>query len=495
MTTLWSIRVDRMLNRRHFFNDFVRLLPPRSARTALSFLLVAGTAGAQASVSGTVFDSLARQMLRGAAVQLVRMGVPGEPGYSTTSDSIGRFYLTGVRPGDYVLGFTHPRLDTLGFDPISRAVRVSPTSTALRIGLAIPSGATLALSICSEGGDSSGVVIGRVVDAERDMGIPGATVKLEWSETRISLTGASRAGRSARAVTDAEGKYVLCDLPLNTTFAIQATLAAPAPTAPADTSRKAVIASNRVDVTYLPGTPFLHRDLLISRPASTVASGATALRTGTARIAGRVLTPTGKPIPGARVTIRDARVADSAAVTDSSGAFRLSALPSGTFRLEAIKIGMTPMSAVVDLRAGSLSAPTITLAERVTTLETQKVSTTRPTDRNGFEDRRRRGNGYFLTAQQLLERSNRQVSDALIAVPGLRIAGTDQQGRTIIGGRGGCVPEIFLNGMRLPGDESLRDLDNTVPITQIAGIEVYPPGQQPGQFGRGVCTTVVMWTK
>jgi hypothetical protein len=441
------------------------------------------------TVSGMVFDSLSRTMLRGAQVQLVRSGSTNEA-RTAVADSNGRFFFTGVPSGSYLIGFMHPKLDSLGFDPIVRPMTVTASPMGVRVPLAVPSGSTLAQQFCGDGADSLGVLIGRVGDADRDAAIGGAVVKTVWAETRVAATGIGKVQRSARATSDAEGKFVLCGLPMQTALDLTAEVAA-AGTARDTTARK-TFASNLVEITFPAGVPLQYRDLLISRIAPAVAR-AGAPRTGTGRVVGRVVLPNGRPVAQARITFRDGRVADSLAISDSSGVFRFSNLPAGMFMLDAVKIGMAPGSSSVSVRAGGVGSATITMTERVVTLETQKVTSTASTDRTGFEDRRKRGFGTFISGDELMKRTNRVISDALISVPGLRIGGTDNTGRNVLAGRGGCVPDVWLNGMRAP--EGMRNIDDSVPPGQIKGIEVYGPGEAPGQFSGGNCTTVLIWMK
>ncbi|MEO7822498.1 MAG: carboxypeptidase-like regulatory domain-containing protein, partial [Gemmatimonadaceae bacterium] len=68
-----------------------------------------------ATISGVVHDSIARQPLGGATIQLVTDSLPRFI-RAAVSDSLGRFALGDVPPGRYKLGFLHPLLDSLGVD-------------------------------------------------------------------------------------------------------------------------------------------------------------------------------------------------------------------------------------------------------------------------------------------------------------------------------------------------------------------------------------------
>ncbi|MEM9803490.1 MAG: carboxypeptidase-like regulatory domain-containing protein [Planctomycetota bacterium] len=73
-----------------------------------------------------------------------------------------------------------------------------------------------------------------------------------------------------------------------------------------------------------------------------------------AALAGRVLTATGDPVPGARVVARDASGRSTTASTDASGAYRIAPLPAGTYRVRAwIRSARTEPVDGVELERGS----------------------------------------------------------------------------------------------------------------------------------------------
>ena len=80
-------------------------LAPESARAqALAHL---GT------VDGVVYDSVRKQPLAHAIVQLVE-APPRQGAYSASTDSLGRFRIADVRAGQYIAGILHPLLDSIG---------------------------------------------------------------------------------------------------------------------------------------------------------------------------------------------------------------------------------------------------------------------------------------------------------------------------------------------------------------------------------------------
>src|SRR5829696_6873095 len=73
-------------------------------------------------ISGVVYDSIARAPLAGASVQLVAADRSRAAAFSAITDSAGRFTIPAVVVGDYMIGFFHPMLDSLGIDQIVHRV-------------------------------------------------------------------------------------------------------------------------------------------------------------------------------------------------------------------------------------------------------------------------------------------------------------------------------------------------------------------------------------
>src|SRR5690349_7243393 len=94
------------------------LPPPSAAQTPSTHPASAG------AVSGVVRDSISREPLAGAVVQLVSADGVAREGKTVMSDSAGRFTIADVAEGRYALGFFHPMLDSLGLEPSLREVSV-----------------------------------------------------------------------------------------------------------------------------------------------------------------------------------------------------------------------------------------------------------------------------------------------------------------------------------------------------------------------------------
>lgn len=443
---------------------------------------------AQATVVGVVRDSLAGRPLAGATVQLVPRDDPGASVYAAESDAAGTFRLTGVPRGRYVLGFLHPRLDSLAVQAPARPVEVGPGAGEVRAELALPGARTLAAALCGARRDTTGVLIGRVLNAARGEAVATGAVAVRWAELRVEATGVRRVPRSVQADVGTEGRYAVCGVPTDVAVAVQAA---------AGDVRRPEGASGEIELRLDPKSPLLYRDVLVAEPVAAPAP-AMAARRGTASVAGRVRRPDRSLLAGARVIVRGTGAADSVAVADSAGAFRLDALPGGTYAIEATAIGFTPARAAVDLRAGRPAVVELAVGRRVTALEKVSVYAARPRGPREFERHRQAvgwsGLGRFLTAADIRKRDLRSVAQALLALPGLRAVGQTLDGRVQLRGRGDCMPIYYLDGVRVMGDES--QIDHHVPASQIGGIEVYPIASwAPAPYDRGNCASVLVWTK
>jgi hypothetical protein len=137
-----------------------------------------------------------------------------------------------------------------------------------------------------------------------------------------------------------------------------------------------------------------------------------------------------------------------------------------------------------------------------------------------FEERRMLGVGRFITDSLLEKNSNRQLSEVIGMLPGVRvvrgmssvgwIAGTRGSGSSKMpapsemdvrrGARPGCYVTVMLDGGYVysgrPG-EMLFDVNSLGP-SQVAGIEFYPGASSVPLKFRGAdtgCGLLVIWTK
>lgn len=468
--------------------------------------LLAHRAGAQALVIGTVRDSLTGQPFAGAVVDLVPTTSPWLAGYSTRADSAGRFSFAQVDAGTYHFGFQHPRLDSLGMDPVVRTLDVRASRSRLTADLALPTARTFARTLCRARADNSGVLLGRVIDARDRRPVPRGTVLVRWGELSVGAGGVRNDQAQRTAAIREDGRFIVCGVPTDGPIEVQAV--AGTLTDPSWVQPRTI--SGVVELSFDYDTPLRHRDLYVTlEERDSVTAGATTdsaprglttVRRGSGRLSGRVMSDDGRPVSGARVLVREA---GAESVSDSSGAFRLTGLPLGTQTVEMIGLGLVPMRIAADVLTDGDASVTFRASKRVAMLDEVTVRTAR--DLTGFARRKRLYSGTFLDAADIEKKGAFSVGEALINVPGLRYLGIDPQtNRPAIGGRFGCGPRFYLDGLRV----SLADIDSMLGIRQIGGIEVYanaseaPPQYTGPAFASAAtknlaaqCASVVVWTK
>ena len=464
-------------------------------RRILPLLLLARLAAAQATdttrppaaqVGGVVYDSIARAPLAGAMVQLVTADNPASFSRATSSDARGRFTFDAVPEGRYTLGFFHPMLDSLGIEPPERELAIHG-ERSVHVDLAIPSPERLQLAICGAG-TMGGVIVGYARDAQSRTPAPGVTVSVTWVELVIKPRKVERRLPRLVATTSERGWFALCSMPRPGTIAI--------------------IASRGADSTDLievemPAEGFMRRELYLGPArwvsgADTTSRGDTLARpprrlhTGAGTLSGTVVNATdGQPIAGARVGIAGGPETRA----NERGEWTIAGAPVGTRMLEVRGVGFYPVRLPVHVLDDA--APLrVALSTTQSVLDTVKVTATRMMDwqRAGFDDRRRHGQGRYLTAEDVARRQPIVTSDLFRVMPGIRV---DRDANIIA--RGGslawCPPSFYIDGQYV---EELKagDIDTWVRPSDIIGVEVYTGISAPAEFQPAVkgCGSIVIWT-
>ena len=468
--------------------------PYRAALPAVALLaLLSGKLSAQAIISGFVRDSLAGTPLSGAIIQLIPSATPWAAGRTATSDAIGRYRIDSVAPGQYIFGFQHPRLDTLGLDGITRPLDVPPNMRVMRADLAVPGGRSFVNSLCEPSADSTGAVIGRVFAATEGEAIAEGSVTVRWAQLQFGAGGVGRAMLQQVAKFGADGRYVACGVPTGAPVLVSAR---------AGSGSALRGTSSEIELSFAPKVPLLHRNLLVALRSTDAVAGTvgatgalparTVARTGTARLNGRVTAGDGEPVAGARVRVLDTELV---ATTDTAGRFRITGLPAGTRAIEVVAIGYTPVRTSADLRPDRETVATVSVGIRIATLAAVDVVSAVP-DRSGYLKRRATGSGYFMDGNLLEARGAQNVSQALVMAPSLRGNGFDTANptRPRVSGRSNCKPSTYLDGLLMR--DGLSGVDDIITVRRVGGIEVYAnPAEAPSQFrGDGSCTVILVWT-
>ena len=456
------------------------MLHRRFPYVLLALLLPASSLGAQASVIGTVTDSVGHHPVVGALVQLAASGSYAK---STTTDSLGAYRITDVPPGTYLIGFFHATLDSLGIDLSPKQVTVAAGGEQ-RIDLAIPPAQRIAAQLCrgTADRDSTGLLVGHLRDADTRQPRAG-TVTVLWMELTIGQGGVHRSRQQVPIKTDNIGWFAMCGLPSD------AVLQASAQAGDEE--------SGAVEL-QLPAGGLLLRDFLVSRADSLVpvyddssqVKGVLPLpmlRRGSARVSGVVHNDKGKPVANAQVSVPGTGVDGR---TEESGTFQLGGLPSGTQTVEVRAIGFEPKRVSVDLTRERLTTVDVVLDRPVQTLDAVKVYGKGNAAMVEFQRRLKAGWGHILTPADIARRGAFQATDLFRTIPGVRVAQGRGFSSTIL--VRGCRPTVYLNGMRMD-DDAASDIDMLVTPTELTAVEVYTAASRPAEFFGNSCGSVVLW--
>jgi hypothetical protein len=414
-----------------------------------------------------------------------------------TTDEGGRFRLTldNAKAGTYVLGFFHPLLDSLGITPPPRRIEVHPGEQQF-VELAVPSMTTIAHAVCPDTAltDGRGLVMGVVRDAQTDQPLDSVRVVLMWTGLNVGANNVIKVPRAVAAVTGGDGLYRACGVPSDARVTAQAR----SPSHQSGWIEVAVPAGGIALRDFLLGTRSPERVAAAAPKADSSQQAASATPLGSAVLVGTIAAENGKPLEGAQVLLLGTPLTARA---DDKGTFRLSGLPAGTQSIEVRQIGYAPRRYAVDLSPNRESHVAATLVEHAVVLKGVEVTARRASrDLTGFEDRKRRGFGTFLSREDIERRGAISTTDLFRALPGVQVM-WDGTGYVVQMSRatsmGSCPVQYYIDGT--PFHSSGNDLDQIVNPNDIEGIEIYKSGSEtPVQFqgaGGGPCGTVVIWTK
>jgi hypothetical protein len=469
------------------------------ARLSIAIALVARAALGQGvdavglphiSIVGAVHDSIADRPLIGALVQLVHAAERGSA-WSATTDARGRYRIDSIAPGDYLISFFHPALDSAAVIAPIRRVRLGDRDPE-RIDLGLPGAPRVIAALCPNEplSDSTAVIVGEVRDVDTKAPLANAVVLAEWIDFIIDGTAFRSERQRLTAHSSVEGRFALCALPGGGEVGVRVVAGANE--------------SGRLDVPLSPNG-IVRRDFTVgagsSRLARTVITSGAGGRAdtvwrGPARLIGTVRSEANEPVPDAVVEVWKTGLS---ATTDASGRFELTNLPVGTHALEVRRIGFVPQHSIVHLATTVPTRTEVVLDKPVRLLDAIRVTARTVYSRRQVElaQRRRRGFGHFIGREELERAASMRVSDILQRVPGVRVLPTPT-GEVVsfrdggsIGGR--CSPTVYLDGMRLGMDD---DINFVSMASSLEAIEVYTSAAQaPPEYWGGSCGSILLWTR
>jgi hypothetical protein len=431
------------------------------------------TNAATARVHGIVFDSITMRPLVGATVQ-VTAATNLAQSRTVTTDTTGAWHLAALPAGSYLVGVTHPLLDSLALElPTATVTAIADADVALPI--ATPAPETFLHRACPNTADSTGLLIVRVRAAATGAAIPGATLVARWTAVQRTTAGIRIATPAVQLTAGDEGVMSLCGVPVETTVQLRAMSGA-------DSTGTLAIT--------LPARGLLWRDLFLGAASNS--------RDTSARVVGIVQDPRGKAIGGAQIAL----VGTAREVTaTSAGRFVMPNLPYGTQTFDVRAIGYIPERVLVDVRGDAAPPVTIALRSRGTVLDSVRITARGTSAMNAmeFERHARSGLGAFFGDSAIRATGTGFITDLIRRVPGITTrtgaytAGGDTLYMKGLGSTSFCIPNIFVDGTKLA---DAATLDRIVATSDVIGIEVYTrPSEIPAEFmGYSNCGAVVVWT-
>lgn len=196
------------------------------------------------------------------------------------------------------------------------------------------------------------------------------------------------------------------------------------------------------------------------------------------------------PITGATASILGSSLH---VTTGSNGRFRIVSLAPGQYLLAIHRLGYIASSTSIVIGGADTLRLSFTLAPVTRVLDTVPVNATRLVGRLAeFEERRRFGQGRFMT-QADIEKSNAvDMSDLLARFPFV------SSESTAVNMRAGCPYQFYVDGVKLRYPTASVNLELPAP-KEVAGIEVYSnsafvPLQYKATSGAGFCGVILVWT-
>ena len=214
-------------------------------------------------------------------------------------------------------------------------------------------------------------------------------------------------------------------------------------------------------------------------------------------IVGTVRDSLGGALSGALVVVQGTNLR---AITDSEGAFRFTRLRGGDLTLLVRRLGYRPESPTVRVDPFAETRTEVhlaALAMRLPTVEVRRQVEVYDSRLAGFNARREKHVGHFVSREDLDRMRSARFVDALRQIPGVQMRPLRGGGTTIALRGSRCPPLVFIDGF--PADAGTMDLD-MLDLASVEGIEVYSgvatvPPEFMGARGTHACGVVAVWSR
>jgi hypothetical protein len=240
------------------------------------------------------------------------------------------------------------------------------------------------------------------------------------------------------------------------------------------------------------------------RPLFVVALLAVAAPSAAQSVRGRVLEDgSGRPIASAVVELRADGLVRSQTQSREDGSFVLEVPAAGVYRVSAMRVGYVSLLSdpfrVLARDSVDLDFQLTAAAVRLNPVQATSTQRMAPARLAGFYDRSRRNRqGRFLTREAIEAAGASRTTDLLRRVPGLLFRNT-RKGGIAVQGRGGCEPQVYLDGMDISMFRDAVTVDDMVQPEDLEGVEVYGSSSIPVEFVRNhqgdECGAVMFWTR
>lgn len=217
------------------------------------------------------------------------------------------------------------------------------------------------------------------------------------------------------------------------------------------------------------------------------------------RVTGRVADAVGTAIVKAEILVSHTEIRGE---SGSDGRFDLDGVPAGPVEIIVRRLGYSPAKIPLELNDGELRDIRVLLSPVAMMIDSVAVTASAPTPEKafgGFEARKARGFGTFITREQIDKKNPRVTTDLFRTVSGvklLRESGTPTVVSTRLGSTAYCPVRYFIDGSNYPLYG--QSIDTMIQVADIGAIEVYPGGATvPPQFGgrESACGVIAIWTR
>jgi len=246
------------------------------------------------------------------------------------------------------------------------------------------------------------------------------------------------------------------------------------------------------------------------------------------RLRGKVIDAvTGAAVPAAAVRALVEGRDVGRARTAADGTFNFQLRVPGTVRIEAQRTGYgTTVTGDLPVGLRETVDVEVKISAEAITIEPLRVTARvapprrRSLERNGFYDRERRGIGKYLRREEIERHGRSNMAQVLSYVPGTavlrrgfrdyiyfprnggpglgRVRSSNSRGRAQWGPpAGGCLPRLFLDGIRVSYDSD-ADINSFVDPEAVEAVELFRgPSEIPVEYNdnNSQCGVILIWTR